>query len=88
MGGVGGAVGASAGRVRVDELFSGQPNMGAVKQMPPASSLPDISLMTFLRRQRPAIAADLLESPRVPERCVDLQLPGLARRADQLQRQR
>jgi hypothetical protein len=27
----------------LDELFSGQPNMGAVKQMPPGSSLPDIS---------------------------------------------
>ncbi len=43
--------------------FSGQPNMGAVKQMPPGSSLPDISLMTFLRRQWPTTAADLLESP-------------------------
>jgi hypothetical protein len=47
----------------LDELFSGQPNMGAVKQMPPGSSLPDISLMTFLRRQWPATAADLLECP-------------------------
>jgi hypothetical protein len=47
----------------LDELFSGQPNMGAVKQMPPGSSLPDISLMTFLRRQWPTTAADLLECP-------------------------
>jgi hypothetical protein len=47
----------------LDELFSGQPNMGAVKQMPPGSSLPDISLMTLLRRQWPATAADLLECP-------------------------
>lgn len=47
----------------LDELFSGQPNMGAVKQMPPGSSLPDISLMTFLRRQWPTTAANLLESP-------------------------
>jgi len=50
-------------RWALDELFSGQPNMGAVKQMPPGSSLPDISLMTFLRRQWPTTAADLLECP-------------------------
>jgi len=37
--------------------------MGAIKQMPLESSLPDISLMTFLRRQWPATAADLAESP-------------------------
>ena len=47
----------------LDELFSGQPNMGALKQMPPGSSLPDISLMTFLRRQWPATATDLLQCP-------------------------
>jgi hypothetical protein len=47
----------------LDELFSGQPNMGAIKQMPPETSLPDISLMTFLSRQWPATAADLLQSP-------------------------
>ena len=47
----------------LDELFSGQPNMGALKQMPPGSTLPDISLMTFLRGQWPATAIDLLQSP-------------------------
>jgi hypothetical protein len=47
----------------LDELFAGQPNMGAVKQMAPGSALPDISLMTFLTRQWPATATDLLQSP-------------------------
>jgi hypothetical protein len=47
----------------LDELFSGQPNMGALKQMPPGSSLPDISLMTFLRNQWPETATKLLQSP-------------------------
>ena len=47
----------------LDELFSGQPNMGAIKQMPPETSVPDISLMTFLTRQWPATAPDLLQSP-------------------------
>jgi hypothetical protein len=44
-------------------LFSGQPNMGAIKQMPPGSPVPDISLKTFLSRQWPATATDLLQSP-------------------------
>lgn len=47
----------------LDELFSGQPNMGAIKQMPPGTAVPDISLMTFLTRQWPATATDLLQSP-------------------------
>jgi hypothetical protein len=47
----------------LDELFSGQPNMGAVKQMPPGSALPDISLMTFLNREWPATVTELLQSP-------------------------
>ena len=47
----------------LDELFSGQPNMSAIKQMPPGTSVPDISLMTFLTRQWPATATDLLQSP-------------------------
>jgi hypothetical protein len=47
----------------LDELFSGQPNMGAIKQMPPGTSVPDISLMTFLSRQWPTTATDLLQSP-------------------------
>ena len=46
-----------------DELFAGQPNMGAIKQMPPGSAVPDISLKTFLGRQWPATATDLLQSP-------------------------
>jgi hypothetical protein len=47
----------------LDELFSGQPNMGAIKQMPPGTSMPDISLMTFLTRQWPTTATNLLQSP-------------------------
>jgi hypothetical protein len=47
-----------------DELFAGQPNMGAIKQMPPGTAVPDISPMTFLTTQWPATATDLLQSPR------------------------
>jgi hypothetical protein len=37
--------------------------MGAIKQMQPGTAVPDISLMTFLTRQWPATATDLLRSP-------------------------
>lgn len=46
-----------------DELFGGQPNMGSVKQMPPGSTLTDISLLTFLRREWPDTALDLIACP-------------------------
>lgn len=46
-----------------DELFGGQPNMGSIKEMPPNSSLDDISLLTFLRREWPATAHDLVACP-------------------------
>ena len=37
--------------------------MGAIKQMPPGTAVPDISLMTFLTTRWPATATDLLQSP-------------------------
>jgi hypothetical protein len=46
-----------------DELFCGQPNMGSIKQMPPGTSVPDISLLTFLRGEWPNTADGLLRCP-------------------------
>jgi hypothetical protein len=47
----------------LDELLSGQPNMGAVKQMPPGAAVPDISLNTFLKREWPSTYLELIECP-------------------------
>ena len=46
-----------------DELFCAQPNMGSVKVMPTDSAITDISLMTFLRRQWPSTAHELIGCP-------------------------
>jgi hypothetical protein len=46
-----------------DELFSGQPNMGSIKTMPPNSSVTDISLSTFLRDTFPGRDYDLISCP-------------------------
>jgi hypothetical protein len=47
----------------LDELLGDQPNAGAVKEMT-RIGITDVSLATFLRREAPAVAHELIHSPR------------------------
>jgi hypothetical protein len=47
----------------LDELFADQPNAGAIKQMT-RPGVSDVSLATFLNREAPAVAHELIKSPR------------------------